>query len=127
MWLFTTYGFYSAVCARRGRGAHGQPVDPDRLMIRARVREHLESLRQRFPDVLGGCEIRESAGSDYAFRFFVEKAVWAQILAKLAEETDYDNFKDAVARHDGQAWDQYSLALHDVWSVMYRLQERLGE
>jgi len=39
MWIFTKYGFYSAVCARQGDGSHGQPVDPDRIMVRARVRQ----------------------------------------------------------------------------------------
>lgn len=122
MWLFTRYGFYSAVCARRGTGEHWQPIDPDRLMVRARLREHLESLKRRFPDLLGGCDLRDFAGSDYAFRLFVEKSVWAQIVAKLAEETDYDNFKDAVAHHQARTGAEYHRALHDVWSVMYRLQ-----
>jgi len=27
MWLFTRYGFFSAVSARQGGGSHGQPVD----------------------------------------------------------------------------------------------------
>ena len=28
MWIFTKYGFYSAMCARQGDGKHGQSVDP---------------------------------------------------------------------------------------------------
>ena len=71
MWIFTKHGFFSAVCARQGDGKHGQPVDPDRIMVRARVRGHLEALKKRFPDLLGECEIQESAGTDYAFRLFV--------------------------------------------------------
>lgn len=39
------------------------------------------------------CEIQETAGTDYAFRLFVQKSSWTQVLAGLAEETDYDNFK----------------------------------
>jgi len=38
MWLFTKHGFFSAVCARQGNGEHGQPVDPGRIMVRARGR-----------------------------------------------------------------------------------------
>lgn len=98
MWVFTKYGFFSAVCARQGSGKHGQPVDTNRIMVRARVRAHLESLKKRFADLLGQCEIQQFAGTDYAFRFFVAKPVWAQVLAELAEETDYDNFKSEVAR-----------------------------
>lgn len=29
MWLFTKYGFFSAVCARQGKGDYDQPVDTD--------------------------------------------------------------------------------------------------
>jgi hypothetical protein len=122
MWLFTKYGFFSAVCARCGRGEHREPIDPGRLSIRARLREHLDALKGRFPDVLGGCEIREFAGTDYAFRFVVDKSVWTQVVANLAEETDYGTFKNAVARHQGLAGAEYHDALHDVWSVMHRLQ-----
>jgi hypothetical protein len=67
MWLFTRYGFYSAVCARQGDGRKGRPVDPDRIMVRARLRSHLEALRNRFPDLLADCEILETADTDYYY------------------------------------------------------------
>jgi hypothetical protein len=123
MWVFTKYGFFSAVCARQGSGKHGQPVDTNRIMVRARVRAHLESLKKRFGHLLGQCEVQEFAGSDYAFRIFVAKPVWSQVLAELAEETDYDNFKSEVARHQGKAGCAYEHCLHEVWSVMYKLQK----
>jgi hypothetical protein len=123
MWLFTKHGFFSAVCARQGNGKHGQPVDPGRIMVRARVRGHLEALKARFPDRLGSCEIVDSDGTDYAYRLFVAKPAWRQVVAELAEETDYDNFKSEVARHQGKAGAAYEHALHDVWSVMNRLQK----
>ena len=123
MWVFTKHGFFSSVCARQGSGKHGQPVDPNRMMVRARVRGHLEALKTRFPELLGQCEIQEFAGTDYAFRIFVAKRVWSQVLAGLAEEVDYDNFKSEVARHQGTAGADYEHSLHDVWSVMYRLQK----
>jgi hypothetical protein len=122
MWLFTTDGFYSAVCARQGDGKKNRPVDPDRMMVRARVREHLANLIKRFPDELQGAEILKSAGTDYAYRLFVLKSVWAVILAKLAEETDYDNFKSAVERQQGSSGNAYLGALHEVWGVMHSLQ-----
>jgi hypothetical protein len=122
MWIFTKHGFYSAVCARHGSGTHGQPVDPNRIMVRARVRTHLEGLKKRFPELLAGCDIQESAGTDYAFRLFVAKPVWSRVLAGLGEEADYDNFKDEVGRHQGQAGEAYESSLHDVWRVMRRLQ-----
>jgi hypothetical protein len=123
MWLFTKHGYFSAVCARKGSGNFGQPVDPDRIMVRARVRAHLETLKKRFPDLLGACDIHESAGTGYAYRLFVQKPTWVQVLAGLAEEIDYDNFKSEVARHQGRAGADYEHSLHEVWSVMYRLQK----
>jgi hypothetical protein len=122
MWLFTKHGFFSAVCARQGNGEHGQPVDPGRIMVRARVRGHIEALKSRFPESLEGCEILDSGGTDYADRLFVAKPAWMQVVAELAEETDYDNFKSEVARHQGKAGAAYERALHDVWAVINRLQ-----
>jgi len=122
MWLFTKYGFYSAVCARQGDGSHRQPVDPERIMVRCRVREHLEALKKRFPALLSECEIRTFPGTDYAFRTFVDKATWSQVLVGLNEELDYDNFKSEVARFQSRDGAAYEHSLHEVWSVMHRLQ-----
>jgi hypothetical protein len=122
MWVFTRYGFFSAVCAKQGDGGHGQPIDPDRIMVRARTGAHLEALKERFPDLLGECPIREFANADYGFRIFVAKSAWSRVLEALAEETDYGNFKSEVSKHLGQAGSAYVHCLHEVWSVMYRLQ-----
>ena len=122
MWLFTKHGFYSAVCARQGDGSHGQPVDPDRIMVRARVRGHLETLKERFSELLADSEIMEFSGTDYAYRIFVPKSVWSQVVVGLTEEMDYDNFKSKVARHQGSDGAEYEHSLHEVWSVMNRLQ-----
>ena len=116
MWLFTKYGFYSAVCARRA----GQPLDHDRVMVRARLREHLDALKGRFPDLLGDRPVVVAAGTDYACRIFVDKAVWARIVSDLADDVDYGNFKSAVARHQGTT--EYEHALHGVWRVTYDVQ-----
>jgi hypothetical protein len=123
MWIFTKHGFFSAVCARQGDGKHGQPVDLDRIMVRARVRGHLDALKTRFLDLLGPCAIQESVGTDYAYRLFVQKSAWTQVLAGLGEETDYDNFKSEVARHQGRPGAAYEHSLHEVWSVMHKLQK----
>ena len=124
MWIFTKHGFFSAVCARRGDGNKGAPIDPDRVMVRARLKSHLMALKAAFPNLLGEYEIREAAGTDYAFRLFVQKRVWATVSQSLAEEIDYDNFKSEVGRYQGVAGADYEHALHDVWSVMYKLQSR---
>ena len=62
-------------------------------MVRAQVFGHLDALKSRFPELLGGLEILDSGGTDYAHRFFVAKPAWTQVVAELAEETDYDNLK----------------------------------
>ncbi len=121
MWLFTKYGFFSAVCARKDDGQKGRRVDPTRIMVRARVRKHLEDLQKRFPELIGNCEVLEFSGSDYAYRIFADKPVWTKVLVGLSEEIDYDNFKSEVERFHGR--DAYERSLHDVWSVMYRLQK----
>jgi hypothetical protein len=120
MWLFTKYGFFSVVNSRRGFGEFNQPVDPDRLMIRSRSRKHLEHLQERFP-TLKDRQIETFPGSDYPFRIFVEKSVWAEVMQELAEELDYDNFKGAVAKEPNSS--DYEECLHDVWAIMRRLEK----
>ena len=46
-----------------------------------------------------------------------------QVLAGLAEETDYDNFKSKVAQHQEKAGAAYERSQHEVWSVMIKLQK----
>ena len=68
------------------------------------------------------CEIKEFVGTDYAYRLFVDKSVWSQVLVGLNEDMDYDNFKSEVARFQGSEGAAYEHALHEVWSTMYGLQ-----
>ncbi len=75
MWLSTKYGFFSAVCAREADGPSGDPIDATRITVRARVRQHLEALQKRFPDLLGKNRILDYVGTDYAYRIFVPKQV----------------------------------------------------
>ncbi len=119
MWIFTKYGFFSAVCARKGFGEYGQPVDPDRVMVRSRSRHHLEQLQERFAS-LKSKQIESFPGSDYPFRIFPDKSAWAMVMKELAEEMDYDNFKSEVARQPNDA--AYEDTLHDVWAIMRRLE-----
>ena len=88
MGLFTGHGLFSTVFGRQGTGKHGQPVDPDRIMVRARVRGHLEAPKVRFADLLGGCEIQASGGTDYAYRLFLAKPAWTEVShLSLAQRT----------------------------------------
>lgn len=123
MWIFTRYGFFSVVCARHNQGEVGRPVDPDRVMIRARDKDHLRRLQARFP-VIADAQIQVSPHADYAFRLFAPKNDWATVIGQIALELDYDNFKAEVDRYQNEAGVDYAEALHDVWSVMNDLQRR---
>ncbi len=120
MWMMTRYGFFSITCAREGLGEPLQPVDPNRLMVRARTRTHLAALKARFP-ALSQAELFESTSADYRYRLFVEKRLWASVVGEIVLETDYDNFKAKVGQsmpEDGA----YLSALHSTWATMHRLQ-----
>ena len=92
------------------------------MAVRARVREHLENLKIRF-DL--DSKIVQLPNRDYLFRIVIAKSKWSKILAELAEEQTWSNFKDAAKDAnpsiDGK---DYVRALHDVWSVMLNLQYR---
>jgi hypothetical protein len=118
MWLFTRYGFYSVACAQTRTGA----LDPQTMMIRGRSVAHLNNLKGRFP-ILADLEIVTLPDRDYRSRLIVPKENWVQIMAELAEEQEWSNFKNEVGRFQGSADPEYVHALHSVWSVMNELQE----
>jgi hypothetical protein len=53
----------------------------------------------------------------------VPKSVWITALREIAQEQNWDNFKSEVGKRMGRDEAEYSEALHDVWEIMYRLQE----
>jgi hypothetical protein len=129
MWLFTKYGFYSVVSARMSAKPNA-PVDPARVMIRARKREHLDNLIARFTidprpgdrtDLLDWLTVKvvETKATDYPFRLFVPKPVWADAAHDLATEIGYDNFKSEV--HATADDPSYLSALHEVWGAGRRM------
>lgn len=122
MWLFTRYGFFSVACPRNKDGS----VGTEKVMVRARMREHLENLRERFPETaLSRAEIRVDAGTDYMYRLFVEKSEWASVVSQLAMEQTWPGFKSEAARFERlkSGSTRYVDALHQVWWTMSKLQE----
>ena len=91
-------------------------------MVRARRAEHLRNLQARFP-ALAGAEILTLFDRDYRYRLIVPKRVWASALAEMAKEQEWSNFKRQVSKHQGKAGADYTHTLHQVWEIMYRLQE----
>jgi hypothetical protein len=106
MWLFTPKGFYSVVVHRD---------DPNRLLVRARTREDLEALREQIPDL----ELVEDEHADYHWRTIVDRMQWFGALVRIAEDIDYDNFKDAVRREQGP---ERAALYGRVWSELRTLQ-----
>jgi hypothetical protein len=133
MWLVTRYGLFSIVCAqkpenrvrqRRMRFAEPEP-DPDTLLIRARNAQHLEALRDRFPG-LRTFPTHTNTGTDYPVRLIVPKEFVTGMLAELATEIDYSNFKDSVKRERPDDRD-YLEFCHDVWGAGLDLEAREPE
>lgn len=120
MWIFTRYGFYSVARATAEANSDAS-ADPNPVMVRARRKAHLENLQKRFK-VLSGCQVLEWPDRDYRFRIIVGKETWATVIAELAREQTWSNFKDQVA--SSLSCDlEYLHSLHEVGSVMRNLQE----
>jgi len=115
MWIFTKYGFFSVVCAKDRKGNS----DPNLLMVRARERHHLEDLCFQFE--LKN-RIRESKKTDYRYRIIIKKEDWLKVSKALIQDIDYPNFKSEVLSYE-QGNTPYQHALHEIWGVMYSLQE----
>lgn len=118
MWVFSKIGFYSIACANR---PGTNEIDPNMVMVRARIKKHLQNLRDRFPS-LAGVEILVWPGRDYGYRLIIPKAVWVDVLKELAEEQTWNNFKNEAAKNHGRTGANYTRALHEIWRVMFSLQ-----
>ena len=119
MWLFTPHGFFSITRTR---------LNPSQMQIRARSRKHLENLQKHFTPDEGICllgQILETPDADYRYRIIAEPATVQILLAKLAEEIDYPNFKNEChGKHPDDT--KYHNALHEIWGTMYELQQNTG-
>jgi hypothetical protein len=102
MWLCFNNAFVSAVADRN---------DPNRLVARARRREHLVNLFG------GDVDIIESTNSDYKYRVFVGRRVLADLAHKTLMSLSYDNFKDSV--EDDDLHDLYA----DFWELHHEIQK----
>lgn len=103
MWIMTNKGFFSAVENR---------FDKDTLIVRARVKGHLESF---FPAMYHD-KIEKTPTADYLYRVVVPRIAFDHALLNASKGVKYPNFKGSVADED----------LHDayeeVWLAMFKLQ-----
>tara|TARA_R110000824_G_scaffold73584_5_gene187355 strand:+ start:134 stop:505 length:372 start_codon:yes stop_codon:yes gene_type:complete len=104
----TTDGFISVVKLHAEKDKDtGSSVSGDDLMVRSRVKGHLESL---FP----GHDIVHTPHRDYAYRAFVSRYEVAEIVYEEVIDIQYDNFKNSVV-----ADNNYSAGLAACWHEMY--------
>lgn len=64
-----------------------------------------------------------SPANDYGWRIRVTKKQWAAVVAGLAEEQTWHNFKNEVRRAD-LTDDAYEHMLHVIWAEGYRYQKQ---
>lgn len=100
MWLYTRYGFYSAV----------QKHNEEGITVRSYNKEDLKNLVSRFQlDV----PIIYTPNNDYTYRIKITRGVWGTIVGELALDVDYENFKGEIAKT--QSWQRIAgyMAIHD--------------
>lgn len=116
MWIFTRHGFFSIT-----QRPEIDPANP--VQIRARCREDLEGLCKRWSALLGGFSIIDTPQGDYPARVCVNRATFAALMAEIARDVDYPNFKSEVGRTPDQADKLH--AYHGIWKLMadYQLQK----
>lgn len=120
MWLVSKSGLLSVVQA--GPEPGGRPRAPRKLMVRARVRRHLELLQRDHPALRRFSIIESEPHRDYRFRIIVPRTTFARVMAALVSSIDYGNFKSACAASPDLDRD-YTDALHSVWAVFRKLQK----
>lgn len=108
MWITTTQGFYSAVEHRE---------DPEKIMVRVRVKADLTALKRQIPD-LKPYRVKRS---DYPWRAVISRQAWVEAVALLAEDVDYDNFKHAVKARQGA---RRAGVYMRVWAALLDLEPR---
>lgn len=109
MWIMTPLGFFSAVEKRGDREAN-------MLTIRARSIADLEALVETYSLPT---KVTKGGGTDYPCRITIERAKWAGIVADMALEVNYSNFKDAVKARQGAA---RASVYSRVWSALLSIE-----
>ena len=107
MWLMTDFGFFSIV----------KKEGEEHLTVRARKKEDLLNLKERYLPSAGAIEVSDY--TDYRYRVHVRREVFAEALRDIAMDIDYPNFKSSVAAKQGKA---RARAYEDVWHRLYSLQ-----
>lgn len=111
MWIVTDRGFFSVVDKGEPEGC---------LCVRSRVREDIENLCRLDSLTAYAGMIEESGLGDYRYRIHVRREDWARAAADLAEQIDYENFKNAAAARQGS---ERASVYNRVWGELLGLQK----
>lgn len=122
MWIMTPYGFFSVVCAKDSSDLleADLPRD-DKMVIRARDRAHLENLKKAIPGRLP--RINSHAGTDYPFRITADRDVVLAVVARMAEDIDYTNFKNEAHRVSPKD-KPFHKFLMEIWNLGHSMSPR---
>jgi 8-oxo-dGTP pyrophosphatase MutT (NUDIX family) len=112
MWLMTNFGFFSVV----------RKTDGEELTVRARTRGDLDRLRGHYLPELGASVAH--AGTDYPWRAVTQRAALSAAMSRIADDIDYPNFKDEVAKTIGK---ERAKRYAKIWSALYDMPEDLPE
>ncbi len=123
MWLILSRtGFLSVVVPRNQKTGE---IEHDRLMVRARKREHLELLRSQH-DVLTGVRILRSDNADYKWRIIVPRRAFAEVMREIVERLAVTNVKSDAHVHEVETGRDFVNAMHACHALFARLQDREG-
>lgn len=111
MWLFTPTGYYSAVMHRKNH---------DSVMVRCRAKLHAERLVDFFEKDKPALE-ETPPPADYRWRVTITKRQWAEFVAYMSLQIEYDNFKNDAGKQTNP--NGYVTSLHRVWDVMSGFQD----
>lgn len=107
MWAFLPGGFVSAVADKN---------DPTSLVIRARDYASLRALCSGIGTPVK--KIVHGGGTDYPFRLYCSREVFANYLRDAVLDIEYTNFKDEATAVRGRAYHDILLS---IWSTTHRL------
>lgn len=111
MWIASKYGFFSVV---QFQGDGGD----DKILVRARRRSHLQSLRSEF-DIDADILDTSDGLHDYPYRFIIPRLEWVSLIMQMGDDIDYPNFKNAV-RHstlNKKGGSSYASFLSRIWQL----------
>ena len=107
MWLMTKLGFFSAVEDRDDKGG---------VIVRARCEQDIVNISYflQMKDAWW-----QDDYADYAYRLRCSKAKWAGAVARMADDIDYDNFKNSITD------ERHHRAYQRVWIDMLQIDDRV--